>query len=145
MKTKFIILSTICAALILFLNSCDNDPVMDAVAPVFSDITITPSNPQPGDSVTVVANYESEGKKWYKVKYSWSLTGPKEYSLSGAGQCGFKEKPTFGFVIPSNASGTYTLKFSPGYVFASSLFPVGNYGTLEVATTIKNGTKTFNF
>lgn len=145
MKTKFIILSAIFAAMMLALNSCDSDPSMDAVPPMFSEMTITPASPHPGDSVSVVVNYEKEGKKWYKVKFSWSLTGPSNYSDKGSGVCNVGDKPTFKFKIPEDANGNYVLKFAPGYASATTLFPVGSYGTLEAGTSIKNGTITFTF
>lgn len=145
MKTKFLFLSVFFASLMLFLSSCDSDPKMDAVPPVFSEMTLTPSAPNAGDSVTVVVGYAKNGKNWYKAKYSWTLAGPNKYEDKGSGAVlGSGTKPTFKFKVPEGVSGTYTLTFKPGYVSASSLFPVGNYGAPETSTTIEKGTITFH-
>lgn len=144
MKAKTLML---CGLLSLsMISACSDNPDMDAVAPRYSSITFSPATPNSGDSVVCTVDYANEGNHWYGAKYSWKVSGPETGSgpvtRKGSGKITSKaEKPTFGFVVPKDSIGTYTVTFVPGYVQASSLFAPN--GTVTSTTSIDNGSITF--
>lgn len=142
MKRNILALAAMALITCPFFMSCSNDPEVDSVPPSFKEVVINPTHPAKGDTVKATIKFLSEGKKWYKVAYSWTLvrSGQKnDYFISKSESSVGQTEPTFTFVVPDTL-GMYTLQVHMGSAQASTLFP-GN--SLYASTSIQNGSIRF--
>lgn len=108
MKKKSLFFAVAAFAGIAF-SSCDEDGKSISVAPEFEEITLTPNPCQPGDSVTAVVTYKSEGKYYHYFKQEWKIGEATTTNLDKANMP-TNQKPTLKFKAPDNV-GTYPVSF----------------------------------
>lgn len=138
MKRNMLALAAMALIACPFFMSCSNDPEMDSAPPTFKEVVIEPTHPAKGDTVKATIKFLTEGKKWYKVSYSWILgrSGQKnDYYLTKSEESVGQKEPSFTFVVPDTL-GNYTLQVRMGTVQASTLF---QGGALSSSTSIQNG------
>lgn len=127
-RNIFVWVTFIMVACPLFFTNCSNDPETDAVPPEFKEVVVSPNSVYPGESVNATIKFLSQGKSWYKIKYSWTLINYEhDYSIKGDGFSLDMKEPTFPIVVPDTAkAGKYTLIVNLGTVQAQSLFANGS-------------------
>lgn len=114
MKSKYFILSAIIAVTAFMTLSCEKKA--EYTAPVIGNLTITPSECHPGETVIVRLPYLSSGNNWYFDTQSFSMHDTIRHSVfydsrTFEGRDGSYSEPKCSFVAPDTI-GTFEITFT---------------------------------
>lgn len=103
----------------LVFTSCD-DVNNTVIPPTFKGFTYAPHTPNPGDTVTICAEYANKGKYCYKPRTTWKLTldtlnaethNYETVTLSNQRTCSIsEERLSVRFAIPRSAKPSQTCR-----------------------------------
>lgn len=94
-----------------FMVSCEDDK-QEYVKPVFDKLVLTPSECNPGDSVSVLVKPSVEGDNWYFFKFNFSVGGNSVFAyMKETGAAWGSTSASCKFIAPQKP-GLYTVTFT---------------------------------
>lgn len=150
---KLLPYSVIALVIALALGSCDDDEDGTSIVPTFEQIILTPSECNPGDSITATVTIAEDGTYYYYSYQEYTVgnssyrLGSNSYNKSNPNRTNgsisaLTGNATFKFKAPSQKSDTtYTITFHATCASSANGFENGglysNTNTVRTTLTIK--------